>query len=76
MNLNLKGDVTGQFVIEEEAGGNGTLFAALQNEFSSSGACIMLEPTGTHQVMVSNRGAQYFRITGQVLKVAPSTTER
>ena len=23
----------------------------------------MLEPTGTHQVMVSNRGAQYFRIT-------------
>ena len=63
LNLNLKGDVTGQFVIEEEAGGNGTLFAALQNEFSSSGACIMLEPTGTHQVMVSNRGAQYFRIT-------------
>ena len=35
----------------------------LQNEFLSSGACIMLEPTGTHQVMVSNRGAQYFRIT-------------
>ena len=23
----------------------------------------MLEPTGTHQIMVSNRGAQYFRIT-------------
>ena len=63
LNIKLKGDVTGQFVIEEEAGGNGTLYAALQNEFLPSGACIMLEPTGTHQVMVSNRGAQYFRIT-------------
>ena len=74
LNLNLKGDVTGQFVIEEEAGGNGTLFAALQNEFSSSGACIMLEPTGTHQVMVSNRGAQYF-VTVPGTEGVPSTTE-
>ena len=63
LNINLKGNVTGQFVIEEEAGGNGTLYAALQNEFTSNGACIMLEPTGSHQIMVSNRGAQYFRIT-------------
>ena len=63
LNINLKGNVTGQFVIEEEAGGNGTLYAALQNEFSPNGACIMLEPTGSNQIMVSNRGAQYFRIT-------------
>ena len=63
MNIKLKGDVVGQFVIEEEAGGNGTLFAAIQNEFTPNGACIMLEPTGSNQIMVSNRGAQYFRIT-------------
>ncbi len=63
LNIKLKGDVVGQFVIEEEAGGNGTLFAAIKDEFSSKGACIMLEPTGSHQIMVSNRGAQYFRIT-------------
>ena len=63
LNIKLKGDVVGQFVIEEEAGGNGTLFAAIKDEFSSKGACIMLEPTGSNQIMVSNRGAQYFRIT-------------
>ena len=63
LNIKLKGDVVGQFVIEEEAGGNGTLFAAIKDEFSSRGACIMLEPTGSNQIMVSNRGAQYFRIT-------------
>lgn len=63
LNIKLKGDVVGQFVIEEEAGGNGTLFAAIKEEFSSKGACIMLEPTGSNQIMVSNRGAQYFRIT-------------
>jgi acetylornithine deacetylase len=63
LDTQLAGDVAAQFVIEEETGGNGTLAAVLAGCFASNGACIQLEPTSTGQVLVSNRGAQFFRIT-------------
>lgn len=63
LGVELAGDVAAQFVIEEEAGGNGTLGAVLHGSFDPSGACIMLEPTTPREIMVSNRGAQYFRVT-------------
>jgi acetylornithine deacetylase len=63
LDVKLAGDVAAQFVIEEESGGNGTLAAVLAGWFAADGACIQLEPTSTGQVLVSNRGAQFFRIT-------------
>lgn len=59
--IELKGDLIIEIVMDEEAGGNGTL-AAVMRGYSADG-CIFTEPTGLHRIAVSNRGAQYFRIT-------------
>ena len=63
LGVRLAGDLAAHFVIEEEAGGNGTLAAVLSGCYSARGACVQLEPTSTSQLVVSNRGAQFFRIT-------------
>jgi len=58
--IRLKGDLIVEIVVDEEAGGNGTL-AAIMRGYTADG-CIFTEPTGLHRIAVSNRGAQYFRI--------------
>jgi len=58
--IKLKGDLQMQFVVDEENGGNGTL-AALMRGYRSD-ATIFLEPTSPDYMVVSSRGAQFFRI--------------
>ena len=57
----LRGDLLLESVVDEEGGGNGTLAAVLRG-YTADG-CIFTEPTGLGEISVSNRGAQYFRIT-------------
>ena len=59
--IKLKGDLQMQFVADEENGGNGTLAAVLRG-YRSEGT-IFLEPTSPEYLVVSSRGAQFFRIT-------------
>ena len=59
--LSLRGDLLLESVVDEEGGGNGTLAAVLRG-YRADG-CIFTEPTGLGEISVSNRGAQYFRIT-------------
>ena len=59
--VHLKGDLQLHCVVDEENGGNGTLAAALRGYRGD--ATIFLEPTSLDQVVVSGRGAQFFRIT-------------
>lgn len=59
--IKLKGDLHMQFVADEENGGNGTL-AAIQRGYRGD-ATIFLEPTSPSYVVISSRGAQFFRIT-------------
>jgi acetylornithine deacetylase len=59
--IRLKGDLQLQCVVDEENGGNGTLAAILRGYRSD--ATIFLESTGVDNVLVSSRGAQFFRIT-------------
>lgn len=58
--IQLKGDLQMQFVVDEENGGNGTLAAILRGYRSD--ATIFLEPTSTHYIVISSRGAHFFRI--------------
>ncbi|KXA89582.1 hypothetical protein AKJ57_05150 [candidate division MSBL1 archaeon SCGC-AAA259A05] len=57
----LKGDVMIANVIEEELGGNGALSFAQEGYEADAG--IYSEPSGESFIAVSNRGAQFFRIT-------------
>ena len=57
----LNGDLIVECVVDEEAGGNGTLASVMRGY--SADACIFTEPTGLDKLAVSNRGAQFFRIT-------------
>ena len=59
--IQLQGDLIVDCVVDEEAGGNGTLATVLRGH--NTDACIFTEPTGLHSLSVSNRGAQFFRIT-------------
>jgi acetylornithine deacetylase len=59
--IRLQGDVIIENVVDEEAGGNGTLAAVLRGY--TGDACIFTEPTGLTRFAISNRGAQFFRIT-------------
>ena len=56
----LRGDIQAQFVIEEEQGGNGTLGVIAAGVRAD--AMIQLEPTSTKYMLISNRGAQFFRL--------------
>jgi acetylornithine deacetylase len=58
--IQLKGDLIVESVVDEEAGGNGTLAAVMRGY--TGDACIFTEPTGLKRLAVSNRGAQFFRI--------------
>jgi len=59
--IHLKGDVIIESVVDEELGGNGTLACVMRGY--KGDACVFTEPSGLDAVAVSNRGAQYFRIT-------------
>jgi acetylornithine deacetylase len=60
LGVRLKGDVEAQFVIEEEAGGNGSLAAIAGGRRAD--AAIVFEPTGLG-VRHANRGAAWFKLT-------------
>lgn len=57
--VRLKGDVTAQFVVEEEAGGNGAL-SVIMDGYRADGA-VILEGTGL-RIAPSNRGAVWFKL--------------
>lgn len=57
--VRLGGDLTAQFVIEEEIGGNGALALVLDGDRAD--AAVILEPTGM-QIHPACRGAFWFRI--------------
>jgi len=59
MGLELAGDIEAQFVIEEEAGGNGSLSAIIGGR--GADAAVVLEPTGL-SVRSANRGAAWFTL--------------
>ena len=59
LGLGLNGDVQAQFVIEEEAGGNGSLAAILGG--NRADVAIVLEPTGL-TARSANRGAVWFKL--------------
>lgn len=59
--IQLAGDLIIDCVVDEEAGGNGTLATVLRGH--NADACIFTEPTGLGNLSISNRGAQFFRIT-------------
>lgn len=61
--VRLHGDVAAHLILDEEAGGNGTLSAVLRGHYGPDAGCIMLEPTTPNIMLISNRGAQYYRIT-------------
>ncbi len=61
LGLRLAGDVRVASVVDEEAGGNGTLACVLRGY--TGDACIFTEPTGLDRMAISGRGAQFFRIT-------------
>ncbi|MGZ5424258.1 MAG: M20/M25/M40 family metallo-hydrolase [Candidatus Aminicenantales bacterium] len=60
LGIRLDGDVEAQFVIEEEAGGNGSLSAIAGGQRAD--AAVVLEPTGL-VVRSANRGAAWFRLS-------------
>lgn len=57
----LGGDVVLQSVCDEEEGGNTTLACLLRGH--TADATIFLEPTGTGRLVISSRGAQFFRLS-------------
>lgn len=59
LGIRLKGDVQAQFVIEEEAGGNGSLSAIIQGHRAD--AAVVFEPTGL-SVCPANRGAVWYKL--------------
>lgn len=60
LNLSLKGDLTIQNVIEEEAGGNGTLQCVMDGQ-KADGA-IILENVGEGLIVAAARGVHFFEI--------------
>jgi acetylornithine deacetylase len=60
LGLKLRGDVLAHLVVEEEAGGNGTLAMVRRGE--NADACVVMEPTDLH-ILSSVRGAVWFRVT-------------
>jgi len=58
--VRLRGDMTTQFVIEEESGGNGAL-SAIMDGMPADGV-VVIEPTGL-RVYPANRGAVWFKLT-------------
>jgi acetylornithine deacetylase len=63
LGVRFRGDVAAHFLLDEEAGGNGTLAAILRGHYGPNAGCVMLEPTSPRLMLISGRGAQFFRIT-------------
>ncbi len=63
LDVKLAGNVEAHLILDEEAGGNGTLAAVLRGHYGPETGCIMMEPTSPNYLLISNRGAQFFRIT-------------
>jgi acetylornithine deacetylase len=63
LDIRFQGDVAAHFLLDEEAGGNGTLAAIQRGHYGPHAGCIMLEPTSPNVMLISGRGAQFFRIT-------------
>ena len=63
LGIRFAGDVAAHFLLDEEAGGNGTLAAIQRGHYGPHAGCIMLEPTSPAAMLISGRGAQFFRIT-------------
>jgi acetylornithine deacetylase len=63
LGVRFQGDVAAHFLLDEEAGGNGTLAAILRGHYGPNAGCVMLEPTSPRLMLISGRGAQFFRIT-------------
>ena len=63
LEIRFPGDVAAHFLLDEEAGGNGTLAAIQRGHYGPDAGCIMLEPTSPELMLISGRGAQFFRIT-------------
>jgi acetylornithine deacetylase len=60
LGVELRGGVEAQFVVEEEAGGNGSLAAIIGGRRAD--AAVVLEPTGLVP-RSANRGAAWFKLT-------------
>nr|MDO8132806.1 ArgE/DapE family deacylase [Candidatus Njordarchaeum guaymaensis] len=61
LDVKLKGDVIIESVVDEEAGGNGTLGCVLKGY--KADAAIFAEPSGLSILCPGSRGAQFFRVT-------------
>src|SRR5208283_1055923 len=59
LDVRLQGDLLAHLVVEEEAGGNGTL--AMTRRGERADACIVMEPTEM-RILSSVRGAVWFRV--------------
>jgi acetylornithine deacetylase len=62
LGVRLNGHLEAHLILDEEAGGNGTLAAVQRGHYGPDVGCIMMEPTGPERVIISNRGAQFFRV--------------
>lgn len=62
LDIAMLGDLEAHLILDEEAGGNGTLSAVQRGYYGPHVGCIMLEPTSPKRLIVSGRGAQFFRI--------------
>ena len=60
LGVRLRGDLQAQFVIEEEAGGNGALAAVINGMHAD--CAVVLEPTSL-QMHPANRGAVWYKFT-------------
>jgi acetylornithine deacetylase len=60
LGVELRGDVLGHVVVEEENGGNGTL--AMIRKGEQADGCVVLEPSD-RKLYTSIRGAVWFRVT-------------
>ncbi len=60
LNIELKGDLLIESVVDEELGGNGTLASILKGY--KADATIFMEPSTLEYIWIASRGAQFFRI--------------
>ncbi len=62
LGVELAGDLEAHLILDEEAGGNGTLAAVMRGHYGPHVGCVMLEPTTPSRLIISGRGAQFFRV--------------
>ena len=62
LGIQLAGDLEAHLILDEEAGGNGTLSAVMRGHYGPNVGCVMMEPTSPATMLISGRGAQFFRV--------------